>query len=189
MELRWTSESTQQDWRSVFLHTFLICRSMGIKGRDILLVFKDDIGKSTSTFSWFAGAWEGKRYPSGVQRWHKACEYDMDKDTVNLVQAAQIVRKDMFKMYPSFNGSFLDKSQEDSMLQLVSMILEGPSMSIINLVYDNCSASAIQQCQACEERRIRHPCMTRHQPKKLHCQYNIIMLVWCCMHIPEKENW
>lgn len=66
------------------------------KGRDILLVFKDDICKSLAVA--------------------KACEYDMDKDTVNLVRAAQIVRKDMFKMYPSFNGSFRDKSQEDNML-------------------------------------------------------------------------
>ena len=56
----------------------------------------------------------------------------MDRDTVNLARAAQIVRKDMFKAYPSFNALFPDKCQEDAMpqllLTLVSMILDGPSI-------------------------------------------------------------
>ena len=80
------------------------------KGRDVFLVFKDDIGSALA----------------------KACEYDLDKNTVNLARAAQTVRKDMFKAYPSFNGSFPDRCQEDSvpqlLLSLVSMILEGPSI-------------------------------------------------------------
>ena len=80
------------------------------KGRDVFLVFKDDIGSALA----------------------EACEYDMDRDTVILARATQIVRKDMFKAYPSFNGSFSDRCQEDSvpqlLLTLVSMILEGPSI-------------------------------------------------------------
>ena len=73
-------------------------------------MFKDDIGSALA----------------------KVCEYDMDRDTVNLARAAQIVRNDMFKAYPSFNGSFPDRCQEDSvpqmLLTLVTMILEGPSI-------------------------------------------------------------
>ena len=61
----------------------------------------------------------------------KACEHDSDSDAVHLACAAQIVRRHMFNSKP-FTGSFEEdcqlKSVLHSLLALVSMVLEGPSI-------------------------------------------------------------
>ena len=68
----------------------------------------------------------------------KACKSDEiplknsehDKEAVCLVRAAQVIRKDLFKNLKSFNGSLSETCEEESIPQslvtLVSMILEGP---------------------------------------------------------------
>ena len=79
------------------------------KGRDVLLVFDEDVG-----------------YALG-----KACEKDTDNDAVHLARAAQIVRRHMFDPN-TFTGSFKESCQENSvphsLLALVSMVMEGPSI-------------------------------------------------------------
>ena len=79
------------------------------KGRDIMLVFDEDIGSALG----------------------KACEQDSDSDAVHLTRAAQIVRQHIFSSNP-FTGSFEENCQEKSvphqLLVLVSMVLEGPSI-------------------------------------------------------------
>ena len=77
------------------------------KGRDIMLVFNHDVSDAFG----------------------KACKKDADNDALHLAKAAEIVRRDMLKMKPEFNGSFDSQCQVDSVptsLQtLVSMILYG----------------------------------------------------------------
>lgn len=79
------------------------------KGRDILMVFAEDVGSALT----------------------KACELDSDSDAVHLARAAQIVRRHMFGEAKPFNG-FPDGCQEESvpslLLGMVRMILEGPSI-------------------------------------------------------------
>uniref|UniRef100_UPI00358E1F74 uncharacterized protein n=1 Tax=Myxine glutinosa TaxID=7769 RepID=UPI00358E1F74 len=79
------------------------------KGRDILLVFEEDVGAALI----------------------KACELDSDNDVVQLARAAQTVRRHMFEEAEPFNG-FPEGCQEESvpslLLALVSMVLEGPSI-------------------------------------------------------------
>ena len=77
------------------------------KGRDVLLVFEEDVGDALT----------------------KACELDSDKYVVHLARAAQTVRRHMFEEGEPFNG-FPEGCQEDVvpslLLVLVSMVLEGP---------------------------------------------------------------
>jgi len=79
------------------------------KGRDVLLVFEEDIGAALA----------------------KACELDSDCDAVHLARAAQIVRRNMFGEAKSFTG-FPSGCQKSSLppllLALMNMILEGPSI-------------------------------------------------------------
>ena len=81
-------------------------------GRDVLLVFEEEIGAVLT----------------------KACELDSDNDVVHLALAAQTVRRHMFEEGEPFNG-FPEGYQEDSvsslLLALVSMVLEGPALRII----------------------------------------------------------
>ena len=62
----------------------------------------------------------------------KACDHDGDNDTMHLAQAAKVVRKEMFSQAFSFNGTFSEESLQNavpqSLLALVSMILEGPNI-------------------------------------------------------------
>ena len=79
------------------------------KGRDVLMVFEEDIGNALA----------------------KACELDNDNDAVHLAHAAQIVRRNIFGEAKSFTGfpSGCQKSSVPSLLlALVNMILEGPSI-------------------------------------------------------------
>ena len=64
----------------------------------------------------------------------KACDHDYynDCDVMELVLAAKSVRKQMFLHKYSFDGSFTEENQQNvvpqSLLALVNMILEGPSI-------------------------------------------------------------
>ncbi len=80
------------------------------QGRDTVLVSDADVGSAI----------------------RKACEHDADNDAAHLARAANIVRRDMFKMVNKFNGSFETACQQDSvpvsLLELVAMVLNGPSI-------------------------------------------------------------
>ena len=78
------------------------------QGKGIVLTFDDDVGGALK----------------------KACDYD--NDAMHLAHAAEVVRKEIFEMKYSFNGSFKETSEQDavppSVMALVSMILDGPSI-------------------------------------------------------------
>ena len=80
------------------------------EGRDVLLAFKEDIGPAL----------------------HKVCEDNYDDEAICLSKAAKIVRRDMFELQAAFTGSFDQDCQQkavpQSLLALVSMILDGPSI-------------------------------------------------------------
>ena len=77
------------------------------KGREVLLVFDDDVGQILS---------------EGLCR-------DQESKMKCLTRAAEIVREDMFKSGDLFNGSFQQGCQESSvsplLLRLVDMVLQG----------------------------------------------------------------
>lgn len=81
------------------------------QGREIVLVFNKDIGQAL----------------------RKACEHDADDDAVHIARAATILRRDMFKMKAVFSDSFpskcLERSVPTSLLAMVGMILNGPSIT------------------------------------------------------------
>ena len=79
-----------------------------VQGREILLTFKEDIRLALI----------------------KAC--DGDSDAVHLMQAAQVIRKELFNMkIKQFDGSFSRECEQDSvpssLLALVNMIQHGPN--------------------------------------------------------------
>ena len=80
------------------------------KGRDVLLVFDEDIGHALA----------------------KVCQQDSNSDAMHLARAAQIVRIHLFDNSKPFDGSFSATCQEESvpssLISLVNMILEGPSI-------------------------------------------------------------
>ena len=82
------------------------------QGRNVMLSFDDDIGDALQ----------------------KACDYDCynDHDAMDLVRAAKVVRREMFKQKYLFDGSFTEESLRNvvpqSLLALVNMILKGPSI-------------------------------------------------------------
>ncbi len=80
------------------------------EGRDILLVFNEDIGPAVM----------------------KACEHDADSDAILLARAAKIVRKEIFNLKATFTGTFDNQCQissvPNSLVALVSMILYGPNI-------------------------------------------------------------
>ena len=82
------------------------------QGRNVMLSFDDDIGDALQ----------------------KACDYDCynDHDAMDLVRAAKVVRREMFKQKYSFDGSFTEESLRNvvpqSLLALVNMILKGLSI-------------------------------------------------------------
>ena len=80
------------------------------QGRDIMIISKKDVGSASN----------------------KACKYDADNDVIHLARAANIKRRDMFKMKNQFNGTFESKCQEESvpvsLLALVAMVLNGCSI-------------------------------------------------------------
>ena len=62
----------------------------------------------------------------------KACAHDADNDAAHLARAASIVRRDMFKIMNQLTGSFEVSCQQDSvpvsLLELFTMILNGPNI-------------------------------------------------------------
>ena len=82
------------------------------KGRDVFLVFQNDIGAALAKV---------------VEQ-----DDDDDDDAVQIAHGAKIVRKDLFEKSSSFNGCFRKECQEHSvpelLLALVSMILDGPNI-------------------------------------------------------------
>lgn len=97
------------------------------QGRDIILVFDIDIGPALL----------------------KACRNDSDQDALCLSRAANIVRKHMFVSTHQFEGSFPQNCQVNavpkSLLALVSMILEGPSITAQSLMPQVPAATEIAQ--------------------------------------------
>ena len=79
-------------------------------GKEVLLVFDEDIGNALST----------------------ACQYDSDMEASFLVRAAQIIRRDILSRTCNFSCELSIDCQEQSVPQslsaLVQMILEGPSI-------------------------------------------------------------
>ena len=92
----------------------LLSKVSGLKavnhGREVLLAFDEDLGGAID----------------------QACDQDKDSDAIHLARAAQIIRRDMFEYAHSFSGSFEEGCQERSapntLISLVSMILEGPDI-------------------------------------------------------------
>lgn len=103
------------------------------QGRDILLISDNDIGDALL----------------------KAKAYDADDDAVHLAKTAKIIRREMLKKSNTFKGSFdsdcQGKSVPVSLVALMSMILDGPSieddvtsnqvaLTIAQLLMFNCSS-------------------------------------------------
>ena len=115
------------------------------QGREMVLVCNKDVGSAI----------------------RKACETDVDNDAVHLAKAANIVRRDMFKLKKQFSGSFDAKCQEESvpisLLVLVYMVLNGtdiktqlssasvpqPTLSLAQLLMFNCSVRRSEDVTAC----------------------------------------
>jgi len=74
------------------------------KGKDVLLAFDTDV----------------------VDALKKACDSDSDEEAIILAKAAQIIRKDIFNEKYSFDGTLDNSRVPESLLALVSMIMEGP---------------------------------------------------------------
>ena len=104
------------------------------QGREVILAFNGDVG--------------------AILR--KACEHDADGHAVHLSRAATIVRRDMFSKKMEFNCSFSTTCQEqsvpNSLLALVTMVLNGPNIkshsSNVSCCPFSVSASSIQQHEA-----------------------------------------
>jgi len=81
-------------------------------GRDVILAFQDGIGAAIS----------------------KACAADCYQDSQHLAEAAEIVRRDIFAANCHFTGTFSSSCQNDSvpesLLALISLILEGASTDV-----------------------------------------------------------
>ena len=106
------------------------------KGRDVFLVFDEDIGAALG----------------------KACEQDSDSDAVQLARAAQIVRRHMFEDPKPFNGSFEEMCQEKSvpnlLLALVNMVLEGPSIK--DQIRESSTPAALSIAQILKYNSVKH---------------------------------
>ena len=79
-----------------------------IRGREILLTFEDDIGQAIIAACWY------------------------DSDAIFLSKAAKIFRRDLLTTKSIFDGTCTSTCQEDSvpqsLISLINMILEGPSI-------------------------------------------------------------
>ena len=106
------------------------------KGRDVVLVFDEDIGAALG----------------------KACEQDSDSDAVQLARAVQIVCRHMFEEPKPFNGSFEEMCQEKSvpnlLLALVNMVLEGPSIK--DQIRELSTPAALSIAQVLKYNSVKH---------------------------------
>ena len=107
------------------------------EGRDVLLAFTNDLGFAL----------------------RKACHEDYDEEAICLARAAKIVRRDMLHLQAEFTGSFEEecqiKSVPHSLLTLVGMILEGPSIQsrVTTMSQATLSMSQLLQYNSCVRRR------------------------------------
>ena len=117
------------------------------KGRDILLMFDEDIGRALA----------------------KVCQQDSDSDAVHLARAAQIVRRQLFDKSKPFDGSFSATCQEESvpssLISLVNMILEGPSIK--DQVYQHSNATALSLAQLLKFNAVKHARKQKDKPTYL----------------------
>ena len=94
----------------------------------------------------------------------KACKADCYSDALCLSRAAQIVRRDMFQSVPPFDGFFSDSCQSDavpkSLLALVNMILEGPSISQESNLKDVPAALQVSQLLVYNSVKLARPALT-----------------------------
>ena len=58
----------------------------------------------------------------------KACDSDSDAEAIFLAKAAQFVRKDIFNEKYSLDGTLHNSCVPESLLALVTMIMEGPNI-------------------------------------------------------------
>ena len=72
----------------------------GTQGREVILAFNGDVGAAL----------------------RKACEHNADGDAVHLARAVTIVRRDMF------STTCQEKSVPNSLIALVTMVLNGPNI-------------------------------------------------------------
>jgi hypothetical protein len=141
-------------------------------GKEVLLVFDEDIGRALST----------------------ACHADSNVEALTLVKAAHIVRRDIFGTPFTFNGQFTadcqQKSVPQSLTALVQMILHGASidsqsevdcvpaaLSVSQLIAFNCvkhirksastSAHSTSTAQTTQTSNIRHN-MSQEKPLPLY---------------------
>jgi hypothetical protein len=108
------------------------------KGRDVLMVFNDDLGEVLQ----------------------KAREHSYDEEGIFLLRAAQIIRRDMLHKSAKFNGTFTKDCQENSvpqtLLSLIRMLLYGPSIKCQSDCNDTQTVLSISQL-------IQHNCLKRRQ--------------------------
>ena len=122
------------------------------EGCNVLLTFDKDIGDAI----------------------RKACEQDnFDNDAMHLARAAQVVHRDMFDRKFTFNGSFKQGCQEaavpPSLLALINMILEGPSIKRQTAVAANAAALSISQFlifNSMKRRRSEISTLAHHSPER-----------------------
>ena len=116
------------------------------EGRDILLAFCEHVGSALKD----------------------ACIESYDDEAVHLAKAAKIVRRDMFNMQSSFSGSFDEdcqtKSIPQSLIALVAMITQGPSIKSYNSAKRQSALTIAQLLQFNSSKRQRDDIsgMTRH---------------------------
>ncbi len=63
----------------------------------------------------------------------RTCDDDCDSEVICLAKAAKIVRRDMLEQHSEFTGSFDQDCQVTSLLALVGMIHNGPSIKSQNM--------------------------------------------------------
>ena len=117
------------------------------QGRDILLMFDEDIGHALA----------------------KVCQQDSDNDAVHLARAAQIVRRHLFDKAEPFDGSLSSTCQEDSvpssLVALVNMILEGPSIK--DQVYQPSNPAALSLAQLLKFNAVKYARKHKDTPTDL----------------------
>lgn len=121
------------------------------QGRDVLLIFKDDVGEALK----------------------RATSLSRDDEGIILAKASKIVRRDMLDTKYSFTGTFNDNCQKESVPQtltsLVGMILGGPNIDIqsSNIVESQTTLTISQLLQFnCAIRRRKTAAATYHSTER-----------------------
>ena len=108
------------------------------KGRDVILAFENNIGTAI----------------------HYANENSRDSQAIYLAKAAQIIRKEVLSKKQSFNGRFSQHCQEeavpDTLLALINMIIDGPSINDQGSCTRNPSKAALAIAQLLIFNTVKH---------------------------------